>query len=171
VQSISECPEDTLFNGGFVYNAKAHPHLSGMEDLLISYNVNTSDFFELFNNADSYRPRFIRYFPSGNPSKLKNSGSEKTKAIIRSYRNFPNPFNSQTSIEFYLEKNSDVFIALFNTVGEKVATLANGKRIAGRHIIPFFGQDDHGRSLPSGIYYGFLKTNNQVVSLKMVLMK
>lgn len=42
------------------YNAKAHPHLSGSRDLLISYNVNAVDFWDHFTYADIYRPRFIR---------------------------------------------------------------------------------------------------------------
>lgn len=42
------------------YNAKAHPHLSGPRELLISYNVNAIDFWDHFRHADIYRPRFIR---------------------------------------------------------------------------------------------------------------
>ncbi len=42
------------------YNAKAHPHLSGARELLISYNVNAVDFWDHFAYADIYRPRFIR---------------------------------------------------------------------------------------------------------------
>jgi hypothetical protein len=45
----------------FVYNAKAHPHLSAPGELLVSYNVNTFDFFgAFFADASLYRPRFIR---------------------------------------------------------------------------------------------------------------
>lgn len=42
------------------YNAKAHPHLSGPRELLISYNVNAVNFWDHFSYADIYRPRFIR---------------------------------------------------------------------------------------------------------------
>ncbi len=42
------------------YNAKAHPHLSPPGELLIRYNVDSSDFWGQFKNADIYRPRFIR---------------------------------------------------------------------------------------------------------------
>lgn len=42
------------------YNAKAHYHLSGDRELLISYNVNTTDYESHFKNADIYRPRFLR---------------------------------------------------------------------------------------------------------------
>lgn len=60
-QSIYLTPEPGSDPDTFVYNAKAHPHISPPGELLISYNVNTFDFFgDFFNNADIYRPRFIR---------------------------------------------------------------------------------------------------------------
>jgi len=45
-----------------VYGAKAHPHLSAPGELLISYHVNTFDFWENFSagGVDIYRPRFIK---------------------------------------------------------------------------------------------------------------
>lgn len=57
---LYEAPEPALLDGVFTYNAKAHPHLSAPGTLLISYNVNTSEFFDHFRYADIYRPRFIR---------------------------------------------------------------------------------------------------------------
>lgn len=55
------CPEDELTPDTFVYGAKAHPHLSAPGELLISYHVNTFDFWENFQagGKDIYRPRFI----------------------------------------------------------------------------------------------------------------
>ncbi|CAN5173715.1 hypothetical protein BH20ACT5_BH20ACT5_20560 [soil metagenome] len=57
---IYTAPEAGLTPNTYTYNAKAHPHLSRPGELLISYNVNSFDFFEHFDNADIYRPRFIR---------------------------------------------------------------------------------------------------------------
>lgn len=58
---IYRCPEVDFDPDIYVYNAKAHPHLSEPGELLISYNVNTFDFFgDFFQYADIYRPRFIR---------------------------------------------------------------------------------------------------------------
>ncbi len=57
---IYECPEPKSNKDIFVYNAKAHPHLSKPGELLISYNVNSFDFWSHFKDADIYRPRFIR---------------------------------------------------------------------------------------------------------------
>lgn len=43
------------------YNAKAHPSLSRPGELLITYNVNFTDFFNQLNaTPDIYRPRFVR---------------------------------------------------------------------------------------------------------------
>jgi len=44
----------------FTYNAFAHPQFSGNGELLVSYNVNSSSFADLFQNADTYRPFFVR---------------------------------------------------------------------------------------------------------------
>lgn len=57
---IYTTPEAALDPEIYTYNAKAHPHLSKPGELLISYNVNTLDFFDHFRYADIYRPRFIR---------------------------------------------------------------------------------------------------------------
>jgi hypothetical protein len=44
----------------FPYNAKAYPHLSTSDSILISYNVNSFDFFnDILNDPNLYRPRFI----------------------------------------------------------------------------------------------------------------
>jgi hypothetical protein len=44
----------------FTYNAVAHPEFMDGESLLISYNVNSSNFADLFADTSIYRPRFIR---------------------------------------------------------------------------------------------------------------
>lgn len=59
---VWDCPEATLTANTFVYGAKAHPHLSAAGELLISYHVNSFDFWENFSagGAAIYRPRFLR---------------------------------------------------------------------------------------------------------------
>lgn len=44
----------------FTYNAFVHPEIISPDGyILLSYNLNTTNFAELFSNADSYRPKFI----------------------------------------------------------------------------------------------------------------
>jgi hypothetical protein len=63
------------------------------------------------------------------------------------FQNYPNPFNPSTTIEYALPSESNVKIAVFNILGEKVAELVNTQMHAGVHTINF----DAG-SLASGIY-------------------
>lgn len=59
-KSIWQCSEVREDIDYFAYNAKAHPSLSSNEELLISYHVNSFDFFEdILHDAHLYRPRFL----------------------------------------------------------------------------------------------------------------
>lgn len=53
------CPEN-LCPHMYLYNAKAHPHLSSEGDILVSYNINTSNFDENIQFGRTYGPRFLR---------------------------------------------------------------------------------------------------------------
>jgi len=57
-QVIYKTPEPDEIKDIYTYNAKAHPVLSGEDELLISYNVNTPKLGD-HSNAEIYRPRFI----------------------------------------------------------------------------------------------------------------
>ena len=49
----------------YLYNAKAHPHLSKDGNILASYNINTSDFDENIKFGRTYGPRFINLIKTG----------------------------------------------------------------------------------------------------------
>jgi hypothetical protein len=61
VIKVWDCSADLLQKTYLVYNAKVHPNLSAPGELLISYNVNSTEFFkDLQRYPHLYRPRFIR---------------------------------------------------------------------------------------------------------------
>lgn len=65
---LYETPE----TGGnvFTYNAKAHPNLSDGDRLLVTYNVNSFDSADLYEDARIYRPRYVDVYaqvPNGRP--------------------------------------------------------------------------------------------------------
>jgi hypothetical protein len=57
---IYTCPEPAIDPKMMIYSAKAHPELSRPGELLISYSVNSTDFWDIVAHADKYRPRFVR---------------------------------------------------------------------------------------------------------------
>jgi len=44
----------------FTYAAKGHPHLSREGELLVTYVINSNDFWAMLGDAEIYRPRFVR---------------------------------------------------------------------------------------------------------------
>jgi len=61
VIKLWDCKPDLPKNTYLVYNAKAHPSISNTGELLISYNINSTEFINDLNvDPNLYRPRFIR---------------------------------------------------------------------------------------------------------------
>jgi hypothetical protein len=57
---LYECPEMKRDKNVFCYAAKAHPSLSSDQDLVVSYVVNSFDFWQVAREANLYWPRFVR---------------------------------------------------------------------------------------------------------------
>lgn len=55
-----ECPDVQIGKDVFCYAAKAHPEISGPEELIITYAANSFDFSQVVNDARLYWPKFVR---------------------------------------------------------------------------------------------------------------
>lgn len=81
-------------------------------------------------------------------------------------QNYPNPFNPSTKIKFGLAENTNVKVAVYNLLGELVATLVNSQLSAGFYEVEF-----NATSLPSGLYIYSIETPVFKDVKKMMLMK
>lgn len=81
-------------------------------------------------------------------------------------RNYPNPFNPTTRIEFSLKSPEEVRLDIFDSIGRRVSTLINEQMNEGFHYVDFDGS-----GLSSGVYFYRIKTNEQTITQKMVLVK
>jgi hypothetical protein len=59
-QKVYKCPEVDWHKTYFCYAAKAHPEVSGQNDLIITYVCNSTDFWKMAADSRIYRPRFLR---------------------------------------------------------------------------------------------------------------
>ncbi len=82
------------------------------------------------------------------------------------WQNFPNPFNPKTVVSGQWTVNSDVRLEVFDILGRKVATLANGRYPAGKYAFPF-----DGTNLASGVYLYRLTAGKFTATRSMILMK
>ena len=86
-------------------------------------------------------------------------------------QNYPNPFNPTTTVNFNLPISSNVKLAVYNVLGQKVLTLLNQKMSVGNHSVNI-----NAASLSSGIYFYRIDAQgidgrHFVESRKMVLLK
>lgn len=82
-------------------------------------------------------------------------------------QNYPNPFNPTTNISFNLPNASNVTLAVYNLLGQRVATLINGKTMTnGVHSVAF-----DARALSSGVYIYRLEAGSFVSNKRMTLIK
>ena len=87
------------------------------------------------------------------------------------YQNFPNPFNSNTSIEYILPNDIHVNIIIYNLLGNEIITLLNKKIQAGQHVVTWDGMDNTGQPVSGGIYFYKLQAGDFIQTRKMVLLK
>jgi len=87
-------------------------------------------------------------------------------------QNYPNPFNPSITILYSLPKASVVTLTIYNTLGQEINTLVNGQdQKVGSYEATWNGKDNFGNSVSPGIYFYQLKTNELILSKKMMLMK
>lgn len=86
-------------------------------------------------------------------------------------KNYPNPFNPSTTINFQLPENSYVKIAVFNLRGEKITTLIDRNINGGSHNVIWNGRSANGSPLPSGIYFYKITVGDFSQTRKMILLK
>jgi hypothetical protein len=84
---------------------------------------------------------------------------------------YPNPFNSETRIEFTLARPEAVRLALYNLVGQKVRTLETGTFAEGEHTIMWDGLTDAHTQAGTGLYLCRLETSGSVDTRRILLMR
>ena len=85
---------------------------------------------------------------------------------LRLLNNYPNPFNSSTTIIFQLTRSALVNVTIYDSAGKKVIVLMNEFKTPETYKIKFTPLN-----LSSGIYYFRIKTNKKSISKKMLYVK
>ena len=81
-------------------------------------------------------------------------------------KTYPNPFSTQTSISFYIPQSSIVSLKVHDMCGREVASLLNEKMLQGNHTVSYSAEN-----LPTGLYYFQLRTENNIETKKMIVIK
>jgi hypothetical protein len=90
---------------------------------------------------------------------------------IHSVKSYPNPFNPSTRISFTLTEVRKVELSIYNIRGQKVKTLIDRYYQPGSYNITWKGDDANGSQVASGLYLYHLKSDDEITSGKLMLMK
>ena len=91
-------------------------------------------------------------------------------------QNFPNPFNPETWIPYYLAEAATVTVRIYSVKGELIRSIDVGKQAAGpytsrQRAAYWDGKDDTGQSVASGVYFYQLLADDFSETRRMVVMK
>lgn len=100
-----------------------------------------------------------------------NMGPDPVPSLFELSQNRPNPFNPTTTIDFYIESQSDVRLEVFNVLGQLVTTLVDRSMAPGQYSVVWDGTDTRGTRVASGVYLYRLKSGDASLTKKMVLLK
>ncbi|MCS4116056.1 hypothetical protein GGP49_003006 [Salinibacter ruber] len=119
--------------------------------------------------------RAVEVEPEGGATRLRLAvgtsqyvGEEARSALPEemSLTSYPNPAGRRATVEYALPEARKVTLEVYDVLGRRVATLADGKKQAGRHEVSLEASD-----LPSGVYFGRLEAGGQTRTQKITVVR
>ncbi|NOX48499.1 MAG: T9SS type A sorting domain-containing protein [Chlorobi bacterium] len=93
----------------------------------------------------------------------------KSIATVKSVA--PNPFGSNTRIQYTLSENSHVSLRIRDFSGKPIKELINGKETAGDKSVSWDGTNNSGLKVANGVYFYTLESNNNMISGKIIYLQ
>jgi peroxiredoxin len=157
-----------------------YPLLLNGQQVLVDYYGNTSSYDRSlvvgFNNTVVYKGSL---FVSQDTNDVKEAIEQELATLstssefdnelpqqVRLHQNYPNPFNPSTNIQFELDQTSEIELAIYDVIGNKLSTIASGSYAAGTHSVSW-----NASNFPSGVYLYRLQTATQSFTQRMLLVK
>lgn len=105
----------------------------------------------------------------GNITSVKQTKGDTQLPQTIEINNYPNPFNSSTTITVQINKGINAHLSILNLLGQEIKQLSEGYLKNGIHRFVWDGKSNNNIISPSSIYFCLFKTNNaskvKVISL------
>ncbi len=97
---------------------------------------------------------------------VPESGEPVSPTQYALHQNWPNPFNPETTISYYLPKQGQVNLSVYDMNGRELVELVNGIQSMGEYKVRFDASD-----LATGVYFYKLRSGSFSEIRKMVLVR
>ncbi|NIP42907.1 MAG: T9SS type A sorting domain-containing protein [candidate division Zixibacteria bacterium] len=86
-------------------------------------------------------------------------------------RNFPNPFNPITTIDFSVPRECHVTLEVYNVLGQTVKMLVDENLPQGYHSVTWDATNSNGNPVPTGVYFYRMTADEFHMVRKMLLIR
>lgn len=100
------------------------------------------------------------------PGSTNVEGEDDVPTTFVLSQNYPNPFNPTTTISFFVPRLSDVTLAVYNVLGQRLTTLVDRPYGHGTYAVHF-----DAAGLPSGVYFYRLEAEGFTATKTMLLIR
>jgi len=151
-----------------IYFSKAHSLTTTVQTFTDQVTINTNDQakleFMLGSSTDSVWIDAVEVVESSTFTGLDEEAGTTGNLYLQ--QNFPNPFNSTTTIKYKVSEPGLVSLKVFNAMGTEVASLVNEKKPKGDYSVEW-----NATGLADGIYLCRLQSATFSETKKLVLQK
>lgn len=102
-----------------------------------------------------------------NPNQVSPLADTESGYVL--YQNFPNPFLSETTIQYSLSDESSVLLKVYNLSGQEIKTLVHQKQPEGLYSISWDGTSNSGNRINAGIYIYTIQTDEFISSKRLIV--
>jgi len=163
-------PEVSIISVG--ENSYGHPHAATVQRLLATseiYQTEDSNGNIVDGNVVIQFDGGSYYTVNGDTFEIVTSVSEdRTTALHEATlsSNYPNPFNSQTTLRYSIPKTSVVTISIYDLLGRAVTVLVDDYQQAGLYQVTW-----DAKKMPTGIYFYKIRTASYEETRQMLLVQ
>jgi len=134
--------------------------------------VNSSELnIQLWEPGNNYYDSLVTVGALQQITSLNVNEKMSGPVLFNLFQNFPNPFNSSTTIKYEIFKSGLVKIVIINSKGEDVNSIINKYHHAGEYLIQWDGTDSQGINMASGIYFYKIISDGKIKMQKMMYLK
>ena len=92
---------------------------------------------------------------------------DEVRPIIYNLSNpYPNPFNPNTTIEFFVPNSKLVTVKVYDIIGDEINTIINNELFSGNHTLNWNGSNE-----PNGVYFIIMESGRFMDMKKVILLK
>tara|TARA_B100001142_G_scaffold292926_1_gene312115 strand:- start:50 stop:757 length:708 start_codon:yes stop_codon:yes gene_type:complete len=148
----------------------------GVIEFATSNKLTTSlgfDFKKSHNEDLDVRIRYTFFDDNFNIIESKDSVINQIKipSEFSLMKNYPNPFNPKTNIQFSVPEHSFVKLFIYDINGKTISKIINSELEIGHYKVSWNGTNELGRKVGSGVYIYRLQAKNFTSSQKMIFIK